>query len=641
MLSSAKWAVGTVLVFTAGCGARTGLPLPGASSDAGSSEDASILDGGADVSTDAQIPTDAAVDAPVEVRCFLQPAGAPMVAGSFPDQHAEAPSLAVVDRGTASTPANVVLQTYRSGGSDMEHAIFAGRLEVGAAWPDAVTTMQPLSKVGTDSHGWAVMTRAPGSLRQVALGWYGDPGMVGRTMFRTIDVDSWSFHDAVDLSFDGGGSALSIAAGAATGVEGTGYAGNGYGLVWRMDDWNAPEATSYPVVAVLDETGTILLGPHAVAGGEDYPGRSPSVAWSGNTYLLASSFAACAAGDALCAANSVVISRLRPASGDLYDDSGVELVSTIPALSSDWMPRRAWIDSDGVDTFVAWSEGPSDTADNIRTIRLARLDASGALLETRVVAQDVALLQSVRMEVTPFGVAIVWAEEGNTQLTYNDVGRSRMAVSLSNRNLEPIGSITRFDTTQFGSYGWASGVSIDHPKGLLLTWPGYPTEGGMEVSWLARLDCVEEPAPDAGPDTGPDAATNTDYFAGFGPIGALDRMFVAKRDYDRDLCFRVGLASPSDFGPYDITTPHPWTVESAIAIQGVGNCEQPAWSEGAASAASATGLIAFHEEPGEWMPCAVDIDATLVFEDGLPWTPEHEDLIAKDVPVQGACGGVD
>jgi hypothetical protein len=638
MLSSAKWAVGTVLVITAGCGARTGLPLPGASSDAGSREDASITDGGADTAT---IPTDAATDAPAEVRCFLQPAGPSTILGSFPDQHAEAPSLAVVDRGTPDTPANVVLQTYRSGGSDMEHAIFAGRFEVGAAWPDAVTMTQPLSKVGTDSHGWAVMTRAPGSLRQVALGWYGDPGMVGRTMFRSIDVDTWTLHDAVDLSFDGGGSALSIAAGAATGDNGAGYGGEGYGLVWRMDDWTTPEATSFPVVAVLDVSGEIRLGPHAVTGGEDYPGRAPSIAWSGSTYLLANSFAACAPGDALCAANSVVIARLRPASGDAEDDSGVEQVSIIPALSSDWMPRRAWIDSDGLDTFVAWSEGPIDSEDNIRTIRLARLDSGGALQETRIVAQDVPLLQSVRLEVTPFGVAVVWAEEGNTELTYNDVGRSRMAVYLSDRSLEQNGSTTRFDTTQFGSYGWASGVSIDHPRGLLLTWPGYPLQGGMEVSWLARLDCVEEPAPDAGPDTGPDAATNADYFAGFGPIGALDRMFVAKRDYDRDLCFRVGLASPSDFGPFDIATPYPWTVESAVVVQGVANCEQPAWSEGAVSATSATGLISFHEEPGEWMPCAVDIDATLIFEDDLPWTPESEVVFAKDVPVQGACGGDD
>ena len=643
MASSNPWgrfaAVLTVMAvpLAHGCGARTEMLLSEQeprSPEAGVDADAPRPDAAADAVTEDRIDADASVDAPVTVRCVLQPAGPPLELGTFPDQHADAPSLTVVDRGGPNQPAKIVFQAFRSGGSGMEHAIFAGQFELGPSWPEGVTITQPLTKVGTDSHGWAVMARAPNPVRQVALSWYGDPGMVGRTMFRTIDVDTWTPHDPVDLSFEGG-SALGMAAGAGTGPFGAGYDGDGYGLVWRMDEWSDP-AMSTPVAAVLSLNGDILVGPHPVAGPLGYPGASPAVTWTGTTYLLATSFGDCSPGDALCTPRSVVITRLRPASGDAWDDSGIDYVATIPSLQPDWAPRRAWLASDGADTYVAWSEGLAGDTEGTRTIRLARLDAQGAVQETRVVAKDVALLQSVRLEVSAFGVAVVWPEDGNPELSQNTAGRSRMAVSLHDRNLDPVGSVARIDTTQFGSYGWAMGVSVDEPRSILLTWPGYPEVGGLGVAWLARFDCVDEPA-DAGADTAVEASVEQEYFAAVGPIGALDRMFVGKRDLQRDLCFRLNLARPLDSDPYEVSLPYQWGIESAIANQGADECFGPPWSESTAQATGATGTISFVEEPEGWMPCTMDIDATLEFDGSQPWTPAIEPMAAKGIVVEGAC----
>jgi hypothetical protein len=631
------WRLAVVAQLACGCGARTGMILDDhapSASDGGLDASLPGIDAAVDSAGEDRVDVDVVTDASVERRCVLQPAGPPMELGAFPDQHADAPSLAVIDRGGPGQAPNVAFQAFRSGGSGLEHAIFAGRFEVGPLWPGDVWVAQPLVKVGTDSHGWAVMTRAPATMRQVALSWYGDPGLVGRTMFRTIDVDTWSPHDPIDLSFEGG-SALDLALGAETGSFGAGYAGDGYGLVWRSDEWSEP-AMSAPVVAVVGLDGGVLAGPHPVAAPSEYPGASPAVVWSGTTYLLATSFGECVEGDALCTRNSVVITRFRPASGDAVDDSGVDYVTAIPSLHDGWRPRRAWLASHGTGAWVAWSEGPAGDEDGTRTIRLARLDEQGAVEATRIVAEEIALLQSVRLEAAPFGVAVVWPEEGNPELSYNTPGRSRIVASLHDRELSPIGPALRMDATQFGSYGWVTAASIDEPRSLLLTWPGYPPQGGMGVAWLARIDCVEE-VTDAGVDATVDAAPAQEYFAVIGPIGALDRMSLGKRDFQRDLCFRVNLARPLDFAPYDIALPYQWGIESAVAIQGADKCFEPAWSESTAVADWGTGSITFEEDPEGWMPCTVDIDVALGFDATQPWTPASEPLIAKGVEVEGAC----
>ncbi len=487
-----------------GCGART--DLLGFERDAQASPDATAIP---DAGRDAIVPVDAAQDvlpespitpdaapdvlpdAPLPPRCvLLQSDGPPMQIVSFSNQHADAPSLAVVDRGAPGSPANVAVQAFRSGGDGFEHAIFAGKMSVGDAWPDGVEMTQAPVKVGTDSHGWAEMSVAPGGLREIAISWLGDPGMSSRTMFRRIDADSWSAHDPVDLSYEGS-SALGLVAGAGTGDMGIGYAGIGYGIVWRLSS-HLPDNPVSPVVAVLDQEGSLLIGPHRVADPMPYPGRSPSITWSGSAYLLATTFRECVPGDPLCSPDAIVITRVRPASGDAWDDSGVDVVTAIPTTNPGLAPGRASIGSNGTDTWVAWSEGPPGNDEAPRRLLAQRLDSQGNVVGSPVQVDDgIRLLMAPRVHVSPFGLTIVWPEDGDANLGYNDVGRSRIAVALLTPNATgPV--VTRVDTTHFGSYGWASGVSIDEPHGMLVTWPGYPLTGGMGVAWLARLSCVEQ-----------------------------------------------------------------------------------------------------------------------------------------------------
>ncbi len=349
------------------------------------------VDAAQDVLPESPITSDAAPDvlpdAPLPPRCvLLQADGPPMQIVSFPNQHADAPSLAVVDRGTPGSPANVAVQAFRTGGDGFEHAIFAGKLSVGDAWPDGVETTQTPVKVGTDSHGWAEMSMAPGGLREVAISWLGDPGMSSRTMFRRIDADSWSALDPVDLSYEGS-SALGLVAGAGTGDMGIGYAGLGYGIVWRRSS-HLPDNPVSPVVAVLDQNGSLLIGPHRVADPMQSPGRSPSITWSGSAYLLATTFRECVPGDALCSPDAIVITRVRPASGDAWDDSGVDFVTAIPTTNPGLAPGRASIGSNGTDTWVAWSEGPSGNDEAPRRIVAQRLDSQGNVVGSPVQVDD-------------------------------------------------------------------------------------------------------------------------------------------------------------------------------------------------------------------------------------------------------------
>lgn len=504
-----SWACGALLAGMLGpgawgCGARTDLlgadrdssATPDASTASDAGADASVpVDARPDVLPDAPITPDASPDVlpdvPIPPRCvLLESSGSPMQIVTFPNQHADAPSLAVVDRGGPGSPANVAVQAFRSGGDGFEHAIFAGRMRVGDAWPDGVEMTQTPVKVGTDSHGWAEMSVAPGGLRELAISWLGDPGMTTRTMFRRIDADSWYAHPSIDLSYEGS-SALGLVAGAGTGDMGIGYGGLGYGIVWRLSNPGLPENPVSPVVAVLDQEGALLIGPHRVAEPMEYPGRSPSITWSGSAYLLATTFRECVPTDPLCSPDAVVITRVRPASGDAWDDSGVDLVTVIPTSVPGLVPGRASIGSNGIDSWVAWSEGPSGNDEAPRRIVAQRLDAQGQVLGSPVPIDDgIGLLMSPRVHVAPFGMTVVWPEDGDASLGYNDVGRSRIAVALiAPEATGPV--VTRVDTTHFGSYGWASGVSIDEPRGMLVTWPGYPPVGGMGVAWLARLSCVE------------------------------------------------------------------------------------------------------------------------------------------------------
>src|SRR5262249_46704851 len=137
-----------------------------------------------------------------------------------------------------------------------------------------------------------------------------------------------------------------------------------------------------PRLLVLDHSGAMVLGPIALAPLEDYPGRTSAVAWTGNSYLVATPFAECPPNSKDCIPHTVSIRRLDPSLG-----KGNELVqaATFLALDPSAFPRRASFASFAGRTWLVWSEAPLTPDDAPRVIRLVELDANGnGLGETQV-----------------------------------------------------------------------------------------------------------------------------------------------------------------------------------------------------------------------------------------------------------------
>ena len=514
-------------------------------------------------SPDAISPDAIGPDAAPPPPCQLVPAGDPTAVMGFPDRHAEAPSMVVLDPGTAGQPASIALQFMTSGGSSMLHPdTQVAQVRIDTPWPEGLAIEQGPTLVGIEAHGWAEMARAPGGRNELGFAWHGDPGGTSRTMFRTFDLGAWSAGPTADISTQGG-AALSLAEGMGTGDMGVGWGGDGYAVVWREYDVVPGEWPIGPAVAVLDPFGNILLGPHRVAGTTVYPGRAPRVVWSGSTYVMATAFTDCPDGDDLCAPASIVVTRVRPASGDAWDDSGVDLVAVIPAMEEGTVPRRPFLTAYDGHVYAAWAEGVEDDPENRRAIRVVELNAMGEPTgKDRVVAPEVRLDLGVTVTAGELGVLVVWGEIGDESLPYNELGRELMAARRFDLGLEPIHDKITMPTSSLDSYGGPWAVTLTEPKSLLLAWGAIELNsgGGMWQVFLGRFDCVDPSTVDAGLDaTVEDAAPDVEYGAAIGAIGALDRSVVYRRDFGNDTCTRIGLAAPMEPYQYDV-----WSLPSPM-----------------------------------------------------------------------------
>jgi hypothetical protein len=412
--------------------------------------------------------------------CLLVPVGSPVEVMAFADRSAIAPSLAPLADGFA-------LQALASGGDSPLHPdIQIERLRVGPSWPEGIEVVTAPLLVGPEAHGWAEMARAPGDRDEVALAWYGDPGQVGRTSFRVLDAASWSPAPVVDISF-AGSVALALEAGAGTGPFGVGYAGDGYALAWREESGTPQDPLAQARVAVLDPGGAVLIGPHPAAGGvvTPYPGFAPAIAWTGETYLLATALGDCTAPG--CPAK-LIVERVRPASGDAIDDSGVELVwGDSPALRPTWPT----VDSYGGRTWMAWFEGDPGDPLAIRSLRLVALDAQGNRLGEPITVTDRASPASrARLTVGEQGVLVAYAEE-DFSLPVEAEGRGRVIVHQLDLDGTPLSEPIPFYSRVMGNYGPPHALATS--DGAIVAWSGRSRQTALDVVYLARLSCAETP----------------------------------------------------------------------------------------------------------------------------------------------------
>jgi hypothetical protein len=118
-------------------------------------------------------------------------------------------------------------------------------------------------------------------------------------------------------------------------------------------------------------------------------------------------------------------------------------------------------------------------------------------------------------------------------------------------------------------------------------------------------------------------------------IGGIDRIVIAKRDVDRDLCFNVVLSSSGTATP-GLSTPPGFGLEYA-SVGPAFPCPIRA-SSTMVRASQVVGSIDQTSGGGvAGSPSRVSIDVTLSFAPNDAGAPASETLIAQNVDVQPSC----
>jgi len=416
--------------------------------------------------------------------CVLQSAGPATEIMAFGDSHVMAPSMALIDAGDSSTPARVALQGFISGGSSSAHPdIKLQRLTIAPPWPTGVNVDQPPMAFGVEAHGWGELARAPGGTRELAMAWYSDPGMVGYTAFRVLDIDTWAAQSPVEVA-PNGRPALALAPGSGLGPGGVGYEGYGYAIAWR-ELLDADEYDTITAVGVLDLDGKVLLGPLWQGVQAPYPGYLPVITWSSRAYLIATALPDCGP-DEDCPP-TLTVERLRPASS-AGEPASLELTWS---RSNDMIPHRPALATYGDRTWITWTESEIDSPGH-HDLNVQELDAMGAPVGEAVLVDYLIVPQSrPKIAASDLGLTIAYAT-GGAGTEPDEPGYHRIAVhQLDHDGTAMTSQPVRIDTTLFNDYGPPQAVALDHPRGLLLTWAARSLHSGHEVAYLGFLECAE------------------------------------------------------------------------------------------------------------------------------------------------------
>lgn len=236
-------------------------------------------------------------------------------------------------------------------------------------------------------------------------------------------------------------------------------------------------------MTVLSAAGTIQVGPLAISAPVPAEAHQPSISWSGSTYLMATRFGKCADGDPLCHEDAVVVSRLRvkPAS------NSVEFASSFGVGTVGWQPGHPTLDG----VFMAWDERPEASADP-GVVHLEELDQEGLPIGTdHVVSTEARPLARAFVGSTPVGKLVGWAEDGDTGLSDQTVGRSVLRIQPMRRDLGLEGTPVTLPMTRFVSMGWPAAVPLDYPRGVLVAWAARSRTTLRYSVFLQFLPCAK------------------------------------------------------------------------------------------------------------------------------------------------------
>ena len=458
------------------CGSRSQLEAFGGSAGPASSGGT----GGTGTSPDGGV-------LPPPEPCVLGIAGPPVEIMAFQDAQVMAPSMVMVDPGSAAsgTPANVALQGFISGGPSLAHPdIKLQRLRVGPSWPDDVTVDQAPMAFGVEAHGWGEMAHAPGDTRELALAWYSDPDMDGYTAFRTLDFDSWAATAVVEMAPEGR-PALALAPGRGIRSDGAGYGGDGYAIAWReLIDVGVYDTTTK--VGVLDLDREVQVGPVAQGVPAPYPGYSPSITWSSETYLIATALPECGpSGDC---EPTLTVERLVPDS----TAAGGARLELAWSRTSGMVPDRPSLASWRGRTWVAWMESAADHPGHPE-VYVQELDPMGKAVGGAHQVDDFIRPESrLSLTASDLGLAIAYAR-GGLDVEPDEPGNSRVVVIQLDHTGNPLAAMPLLiDATSVNDYGPPRTVALDYPRGLLLTWAGRSFDSGYDiVAYLGFLPCID------------------------------------------------------------------------------------------------------------------------------------------------------
>ena len=461
---AAGW--GVLLVH---CGARSTLPLEGASLPPGSG-------GGTTTQPDGGVT-------PPKL-CLLEVAGPPAEIMAFGDSHVTAPSMVVVYPGDGQTGAraSVALQGFVSGGTSPAHPdIRLQLLRFGLPWPAGVTVEEPPHSFAEEALGWGELAHSPGGTARLAMAWYSGSDVDGYTAFRKLDLANWVASPPVEVA-PNGRAALALAPGSGVGPGGVGYEGYGYAIAWR-ELLDAEEDNTITAFAVLDLQGNVVFGPLWQGVVAPYPGYSPTIVWSSSAYLVATALPDCDPDDEC--PPTLTVERFRPASSE--GESG-ELELTW-SRSAGMVPHRPAIASYGERTWVTWMESEPDSPGE-RTLLLQELDPMGeAVGDVQPLGLVMQPASRPTLQASDLGLTIVYAVAGYGGEP-DEPGASRISVRQLDHDGAAMGVPLLIESTLFEDYGPPQAVALDHPHGLLLTWAGRSAASGYEVAYLGFLECT-------------------------------------------------------------------------------------------------------------------------------------------------------
>lgn len=471
--------VAACAVVALGCGRSSlliGDPLGDAEADAGVGGSAGTGGTGGTAGTGGEPPA--------PKMCTLAEIWEPREIFDDPEYDAHTPSFAVTDVGDGDygRQASAILQAVTDGPGGAPNTITAVPLFFDPVmYPGGMGMFQSPSAVVESTWSYAQMVLSHDSGAQVGLAWNAASQGI---QFRTLDQWAWQPSpitpvwptNATPLNMAGGPGAAPIG----------GYGGRGYGMVW---DELPPQHQL--VAAVLGEDGSVWLGPHGILGDEPADATKPAITWSGEAYLIATSVQACGTPDPRCRPQSLVISRVRPATGDLWDDSGIDLAGSFGDGGQNVRRGRPSIASWQGHTAVAWAERPGPNP-GPRTVRIATLNPDGTPAGApRDVATDARPVSGLRLSASRLGLVVLWVEEGDPALADDAPGRHLVIGHQLDFDLQPLGAPFAVGATLFSSWGFPPAAGIEYPDALVLTWSARSRNHTRNAAFVSRVECEQ------------------------------------------------------------------------------------------------------------------------------------------------------